>query len=213
MKVLFATKCWGGDYTKFLSGTFKRKIPRYPFTECWLFLNNAVPSKAFRGFSADKIIEVDDYAERTLNFFKLDKKDFNGGYVYSIAELVCLYLAKSFDYLCWIQGDCLMEDSVGFVGKSIKVLEKKPHISIVSPRSEVNTWHNDLGLDQFCSDQGFVVRIKEFRQPIYNYKMPTLNQYPSHGGNSFERLVGRYLRNNNKFRRILNEYYLFHPAY
>ncbi len=212
MKVLFTTKTWKEDYTKFLSGAFKRKVLNYSFSERWLMLNNEVP-KEVEFNQPYRVIEVAKHAKQTLEFFNLTKEDFKGGYWYSIAELVCLYLAKDFDYLVWVQGDCLMEDSKGFVEKAIKILENKPHISVVSPTSEVNTWHNDLNLDQFFSDQCFVVRVKEFRQPIYNYNTPKLNQFPSHGGNSFERLAARYLHNNSKFRRILNEYHLFHPAY
>ena len=213
MRTIFATKTWKGDYTKFLSGAFKRKVPKYGFVQKWLFLNNEVPKNSFNNFKEGKVFEVSKYAQKALEFFNLKKKDFRGGYKYSIAELVCLYLAKGFDYLVWVQGDCLIEETRGFVEKAIRILQDKEYVSAVSPNSEVNTWHKETGLDQFFSDQCFVVRIKEFRGQIYNYKQPKLNEFPKHGGDSFERLVARYFRNNNKFRRILNEYYLYHKAY
>ena len=209
MKVLFATKCWGGDWQKFLAGAFERKVPDYPLCEKWLLINNSVPPKV--KFKVDKTIRVEDYAERALNFFNLKESDFKGGYVYSIAELVCLYLAKDFDYLVWIQGDVMVDGK--WVKKALQILRKKHYIAVVSPSSEVNTYHDELGLDQEFSDQCFVVRVREFRQQIYNYKSPNQKNYPDYGGHSFEYKCGQYLKNNNKFRKILTCAWAHHPAY
>jgi len=222
MSILMATKCWEGDYAKFLEDAFKHKWKplNFEFEEKWLMLNNGVPKQTQKEYLkyADKAIDVKFYIPYVLSFFGLKKKDFKGGFWYSIAELTCIFLAEYFDYLFWIQGDCILKKPFRylpnkFIQKGIKILKTNPHISVVSPESEVNTWHDDSGLDQFFSDQCFLIRIKEFRQKIYNYKTPKLNEFPSHGGDSFERLCARYLRNNNKYRRILNESYLIHEAY
>lgn len=207
-RILFATKCWGADWDKFLAGALERKTDAigYPFTERWLLVNNGVPEADFK---ADRVIRVDQHDEETLEHFNLKYGDFDGGYNYSIAELVCLYLADGFDYLCWVQGDCLPERG-DWVTKGIEILENDYNISVISPGSEVNTWGE---IDQFFSDQSFLVRVKEFRKQIYNYDEPELPQYPPHGGQSFERRAARYLRNNGKGRRVLYDFTYIHPAW
>lgn len=205
-KVLFSSKCWGGDWHKFLSGAFERKWKAigHDFDDKWLLVNNSVPDNV--RFEA-KTINVAKQSKEALKYFK-----FPNANIYSVAELTALYLAKDFDYLCWVQGDCLTEGG-DWVTPAIKILKENQDISVVSPLSQVNTWHDDNGLDQMFSDQGFVVRVKEFRKPIFNYLRPILNEFPKHGGESFERRSARYLHNNNKYRKVLNEFYLHHEAY
>jgi len=215
MNVLFASKCYGGDYYHFLKDAFNKKWQscNYPFDTKWLLINNDVPSDAYCQLKAEQIIDVSKYEDIVLKYFKLKKKNFNGGYIYSIAELIAIYLAQRFNYLCWLQGDVLMNKKEDWITPAIKILEDNPNISVVAPLSELNTYHNDKGLDHFFSDHAYLIRVSEFRKKIYNYKKPELNEYPSHGGNSFERMIGRYLHNTNKYRKILNEFYTLHPAY
>jgi len=215
VSVLFATKTWEGDYNQFLKNAFKNKWKPfgYQFDAKWLLVNNGVPKETYYYLKADQKVDVSEYEDIVLKHFKLKKRDFEGGYVYSIGELTAIFLASRFDYLCWVQGDCLLKDAKGFVEKAIAILENNPHILVVSPLSEVNTWHNDKGLDHFFSDQCFFIKVSEFNKPIYHYKKPELTEYPTHGGNSFERMVGRYLHKTKKFRKILTDYYLIHEAY
>lgn len=213
--VLFATKCWTGDWKKFLGGVFekKSKLLDFNFNDKWLMLTPSVPKEAKSpSIYPCKAIDVENYEEEVKSFFKVKEEDFNGGYKYSIGELTAIYLAKDFDYLCYIQGDVMPEPG-DWITPGIKILKEKNNISVVSPLSECNTWHDRDGLDQFFSDQAFLVKVNEFRQPIYSYKTPVIGEYPPHGGDSFERLAARYLRNNNKYRMILKEYYVHHPQY
>jgi len=210
-KILFATKVWGGDFAKFLSGAFDRKWQSccYPFTHKWLFINNGVPDNA----SFDAItVKVSDYENKVLKFFNLTKDDFKGGYYYSIEELTELYLADEFDYLCHLSSDSIITPKGDWITPGIKILENEPNVSVVSPFSECNKWDRK-DYDNYFSDQGYLIRVKEFRQQIYNYRKPELPDYPPQSGETFEKRVAQYLINNNKKRRILYEFYLAHPQY
>ena len=208
---LFATKTWKGDYFHFLQSAFedKWKDCKYDFDDKWLMINNGVPKDTLKG------IEVAPLVDEVLDFFKLKRDDFkdNGydGFYYSIAELTAIYLAKDFDYLCWIQGDCRLSKPYDWVTPGIESL-KKEDISVVAPFSEVNTWHDKDGLDHFFSDQAFLIKVDEFRKPIYGIK-GYMKEYPIYGGNYFEMMVGKYLHKENKYRKIITEAYYDHEVY
>jgi len=210
--VAFATKCWAGDFHKFLAGEFDRKADscQYPFDEKWLMLNNEVPEGAFKDFKGKTIDVLKEQAE-TLEFFDLTESDFKtdkgNGYWYSIAELTAIRLAEGFDYLCWVQSDCIIEPASDWITRGIEILEENPLISIISPGSKVNTYGE---IDAECSDQAFLIRVPEFRKRIYNYTEPNQDNYPSYGGQSFEYKVGQYLKNTGQRRMILYEHNLEH---
>ena len=52
----------------------------------------------------DDFIFVSDYADETLSFFGLSKRDLGRGYYYSISELVSLYLCRT-EFLLHFSGD------------------------------------------------------------------------------------------------------------
>jgi hypothetical protein len=203
----YATKCWGGDYEKFLSGAFDRKALG-EFYDKYLIINNGVPDNVKFPM---KTYKVSESATEVLNHFDLDEGSFteNGhnGYNYSIAELTAIYKCNT-KYLCWVQGDCVTEGD--WVKRATDILEKEKQISVVSPYSEVNTYGE---LDMMFSDQAFVIRADEFNKKIYNFTTPELDNYPDYGGNSFEKMVGRYLHNTGQRRLILYENYTHHEAY
>jgi hypothetical protein len=53
-----------------------------------------------------RYIVVEDHADEALRFFQLTRDALTTGYVYSIAELVSIYLCRT-DYLLHYAGDCL----------------------------------------------------------------------------------------------------------
>lgn len=215
-KVLFVTKTWQGDYKQILSGGFDRKIRscEYPFDERWLIINNIddpIGIEAFGGI-ADRVILASDYAKKALDFFNLTEDDFKGGLVYSICELVELYLAAEFDYLCHFSSDSLMSPSGDWITPGLEILRYVTNVSVISPASEVNTWHDRNSLDQFFSDQCYLIDVKEWRKPIYS-EPGTIPEYPAHGGNDFEHMAAKYLRKTDRYRMILEDYGYAHPAY
>ena len=194
MDITFATKTYFGDWQKFLSGAFVRKIPDYPFDDCILYLNNGVPQDVeFPCKTSDVISKIDE----VLEFFKLKDLDFKGGFWYSIAELTAIYECQT-KYLCWVQSDCLTE------GDWIKPELLNDKVVAISPYSEVNTW----GDDWHFSDQSFLIEVDKFRKPIY--EACHLPDYPSYAGEFFEKMVGNYMKKNNLKRKIINEAYCHH---
>lgn len=215
-KVLFATKCYGKDYLPFLSSAFTHKYKSigYPFDGTVLMLNNGIPEDmkwaltGANGFTLD----VEPALPIVYEHFGLTDESFEGGKWYSVAELTALFYAQEegYDYLCWVQGDCLAQDD--WVEEGIEILESNPDIAVVSPWSDVNTWHDNDGLDHYMSDQAFLVRVKEFAQKdVYHYP-GTDSDYPSYGGNSFEHMVGKYLKATKRFRKILINYWCTHET-
>jgi hypothetical protein len=204
-KVVFATKCYYKDYYKFLQSYFddKWKGCKYDFDDKWLILNNGIPEGT--KFPC-KTFAVSDCEKEVLDFFKLKRDDFllNGhdGYKYSIAELTAIYLAKDFKYLCYIQSDCEMIP-YNWITQGIKELETH---SVVSPYSRVNTWGET---DHFFSDQAFLIKVAEFRKPIYSIP-GYMKEYPIYGGNYFEMMVGKYLHKTGKTRKIIKEAWYEH---
>lgn len=203
MKTVFATKYWREDWEKIEFGGLTRKMQAigYPFDNSLVVGNNGSP-KTIRLQN-----HIDTIREEVQEFFNL--KDMNN---YASGELASIYLAKEYDYLCYVQGDCITTGG-DFVTPAIKILESEPNVFVVSPSSDVNTWHNEDGYDHYMSDQAFVIRVKDFLNPKV-YAVSGLNpDYPDYGGNSFEAMVGKYLVSSKKTRKILNDFYVVHPAY
>lgn len=206
MSIAFATKTWGGDYQKFLSGAFERKIEAtsYPFDGAILVKNNGVPEDvnfSFPKFTQDAIPIL--------------------GNIYCMGERSAVIFSETFEYLCYVQGDCLTMGILGskpggsgdWITPGITILEAESDVMVVSPASDVNTWHDKDGYDHYMSDQAWLVRVKDFLNPEV-YQVEGIDpDYPSYGGNSFEHMVGKYLKKTGKKRKILNDFYILHPAY
>lgn len=219
MKVLFTTKMWEGDYKKILAGGFERKWSGclYPFTEKWLIINNidqkldAEVVKDITG--ADRVIVAEDYAAEALRFFHLSEKELGEGYHYSICELVELYLAKDFDYLCHFASDVLMANEYDWITPSILIMENAPDVITTAPNSEDSILYGSK--NHFFSDQMYLLKVSEWRKPLaFTYKSPELPEYPPRAGDAlFERRAGRYLHNIGRYRQLLPSCWYSHPAW
>ena len=210
MSVTFASKCWKNDYIKLIYGGFKRKEEAigYPFEKSIHIYNNGVPGYLANGY------HVADMDVKVLHSFGLKKKKLLGlgkGYIYAVGELSALYLCDT-EYLCYVQGDCITQGG-DWVTPGIKILEEEPDTMVVSPLSEVNTWHDENGYDHYMSDQAWLVRVKDFKDPLVYSIRGIDDDYPEYGGDSFEHKVGKYLKWSGKKRKILEEFYTQHPGY
>ncbi len=219
MKTLFTSKAWQGDYRRLLAGGFDRKhsLCKYPFDERWLLLNNIddeLDKKTVKELTgADLVVWAADHADEALDFFGLKKKDLGKAYYYSICELVELYLAKDFDYLCHFASDTLLSKPYDWITPSIKLMETDPTIITTSPNSEDSMAYGMK--NQFFSDQAYIIKVDEWRKPgVFSYLFPDLNEFPSYGGDAlFERRAARYLNNHGKYRQLLKEVWLHHNAW
>lgn len=202
MSVTFATKTWKGDIAQMLMGGFTKKWQAidYPFDSVNMVVNNGLPFEAFPG--ADETI----FAERILDAFGIDARN-----VYADGELAAVLTCHS-EYLCFVQGDVITTGG-DWVTPGIEILEREPDTWVVSPASDVNTWHDITGHDEYMSDQAFLIRTADFIDRAVYEVEGTDYDYPSYGGESFEHMVGKYLKLHHKKRCILTEFYALHPAY
>lgn len=201
MTVTFATKCWEKDWKQMLAGGFDRKVATigYKFTDKFVVINNGVPEGIkFTPFAA---VDVND--DELKEIFGLTEINH-----YASGELTAIDEAVT-EYLCYVQGDCLTEGG-DWVTPGVKVLESEPNVMVVSPGSEVNTWHDKDGYDHYMSDQAWLVRVKDFRTPDVYQVEGVDPDYPSYGGNSFEHMVGKYLKQSGRTRKILPEFWTIH---
>jgi len=203
--VTFASKCWGGDYKKFLAGAFERKRDaiEYSFSHQVLLINNGVPEDI--DFGSISTIRVNPEVSQTI--FRV-----NNANHYATGELSAIFASGFDSYLCYIQGDCITQGG-DWVTPGIAILESEPDVMVISPHSEVNTWHDKDGYDHYMSDQAWLVRVSDFLKPEVYQVEGTDPDYPSYALDSFEALVGRYLKSSGKKRKILSDFYVQHPTY
>lgn len=218
--VTFETKVWEQDWKYILLGDYLDKMIsncNYHFDEKILFINNVKEVKDVVKYAQKKISDgvidkfyiVDEYADKALEYFGIDKKSFNGGYHYSISELVSIYLCRT-DYLLHFSSDSFMIKSTqNWIFDAIEVFKKREDIIVANP-----TWNfrydevkkeSFFQLDKFYggygfSDQCYLVKIELFKKQIYNEKNSLSERYPKYGGELFEKRVDSFMRNNAFFR-------------
>lgn len=201
----------------------------YPFKSKVLFINN-VQDKELVGYHARALVEkgiltsvvfVDDHVKEALDFFGLTEDSFAGGYYYSIAELVSIYLCQT-EYLLHFSGDSILEKPFDWINKAIQKMESNTNIKVANP-----TWNrkyhealqesfeeDDLFYTGFgFSDQCYLIRVKDFKRQIYMEKNTMSERYPKYGGELFEKRVDAWMRNNNYYRITYKFGSYIHPSY
>lgn len=218
--VTFETKCWERDWKYVLDRDRMTKMisyHNYPFAERILYINNVEDVPKVAEQAEQRVAEglltsyfvVDDHADATLQFFQIDRDSFRGGYYYSIAELVSIYLART-DYVLHTASDTILSRPFDWVTPSLHVMERNDIIKAANPmwnpfldgaRLESHG-EDELFLYSFgFSDQCYLVRTRDFRQPIYNEYHPASERYPKYGGELFEKRVDSWMRNH-AYQRI-----------
>jgi hypothetical protein len=221
MSVTFETKVWERDYEIILkSGRLQNMIHRchYPFKEKKLFINNVnnlgkvqrLADKLISQSVIDGYVIVESLANEVLDFFELSKKSLGKGYYYSIAELTSIYLCTS-KYLLHFSGDSIPMRNTQhqWLRHLLQKMEANPQICVANllwNRKTSEAINESLEHDsQFCighgfSDQMYLIRAAEFKQPIYNEYNDKSNHYPEYGGELFEKRVYSWMLNHSRLR-------------
>ena len=224
--VTFDTKCYFNDWEFIIKKNRLAKMIaacNYNFTCRTLILNNFDYHTEVRPYADDliknNIIDnyylASDYEKQTLDFFDIKKESFNGGYYYSIAELVSIYLCKT-PYLLHFSSDTILQrnTAINWVDEAIEVMENQNDIIVANP-----TWdfkYNEAKSESFAedekwyygygfSDQCYLVKTDNFRKNIYNEMHALSERYPKYGGELFEKRVDSYMRNH-QLKRITSKH-------
>lgn len=212
--ITFETKIWEKDWRYILEGDYLEHIIarcNYPFKKKALAINNVANKDAVETLVKQKVKDgvidtyyfVDDYATKALNHFNITKDSFKGGYYYSIAELVSIYLCNT-EFLLHFSGDAyLAKNNSEWIKKAIPILNADNDIIVANPtwdfkfdeaKQEAINDIEDFHVSYGFSDQCYLVKTAVFKQPIYNEKHPDSERYPKYGGELFEKRVDSYLR-------------------
>jgi len=242
--VTFFTQCYEGDWEAIINrGGLKRKIENldYSFSKKILIVTN-VNNRELVEHSLIKLIEdeivdeyyfTDDYSDKVLEYFNIDKQSFNGGYWYSISPLLSIYLCES-DYMVYLTGDSLTDKSdYDWIENGIEMLKSNENVKVVNPvwnlqydaaKDDENYYisngnnlenkHIDWWYGMGFSDQCFLIPTNVFKSQIYNEQNILSDiQYPSYAGDSFEKRISSFLKNNKYYRITSNKTTYFHPRW
>jgi hypothetical protein len=240
-KITFVTQCFEGDWKKIiLEGGFEKKSNKINFKFYKKILivtnvnNRVVVEQHIQKLIKDNIIDeyyfTDDYSKEVLDNFEISTESFNGGYWYSIAPLTAIFKTDG-DYMLYLTGDTTIESkNVEWLQEGISLMELNEKIKVANPvwnhdinslvdeekvlDGEVNPSNDDWSYGRGFSDQCFLIPINTFKGKIYNETNEISNKYyPYYGGESFEKRVGAFLRNNSYYRITNKKISYLHPNY
>lgn len=221
--VTFATCCWEKDWRQILLDPEYLRVKqianhRFPFAERILIINNVLDldevkiaaAKKVEDGTLTKVIVAEEMASQVFDFFQLKKSDFipeqgaSSDWLYynALAPLTAIYMS-SCDYLLYLTGDVRLERPVSWIEKSIRRMEKVAEYRVANlvwnenfreakKESYKKEW-NFFVAKQGFSDQLFLVRTQQFRQPIYGEIRADSHHYPR--GAVWEKRVFSYLKN------------------
>ena len=217
--VTFETKCYEKDWDVLLkTNRLEAMIRRnsFEFAERVLYINNVADPDEVR-FHAEKLKErgvitryvfVDAHAGEALEFFGLDRDSFRGGYYYSIQELVGIYLCRT-EFLLHFAGDSILEQPCPWIEAGINKLDSDPRVKVVNCIPDGSTCEaaaqayeedEDFWLGYGFSDQCYLIRTGDYRQPIFQESHPASDRYPLYGGELFEKKVDSWMHNHDFLR-------------
>jgi hypothetical protein len=239
--VTFFTQCYEGDWESIiLNGGIQRKLENlnYEFTKKILIITNVnnreIVEESSKHLKENNVIDyyyfTDDYSDKVLEYFDIDKNTFNGGYWYSIAPLLSIYLCET-EYLMYLTGDSLVEQKeYDWISRGVEMMLSNPKIKSVNPiwnhdfnnaEQQENELHNnkfeknsEWWYGQGFSDQCFLIKTETFKDKIYNNHNELSDiHYPKYAGESFEKRVYAFLLNQNYYRITNKQITYFHPRW
>lgn len=231
-EVTFETKCYEKDWEILLKTDRLEKMINncnYEFKEKVLYINNVQDIKKVCSY-ADKMVDrgiltsyvaVEEYADKVLNFFEINKEDFRGGYYYSIQELTGIYLCKT-KYLLHFSGDAFIKKPFHWIDDAIERMSTSCKIKTANPvwnnkydeaRNESIDEDEEFYIGYGFSDQSYLIKAEDFKKPVYNEKNIESERYPGYGGELFEKRVDAWMRNNDFLRLTCKNGSYIHKNY
>jgi len=212
--VTLETKCWENDWEFLLKTNRIQRLAercRFEFARTTLLINNVrSPGKVCA--AAETLVKtgvisdfhlVSDYEAEALDFFGLSKSALGKGYVYSIAELVGIYLSTT-EFLLHFSGDSMPAPAPGWIDAALMRFENDDRVKVANL-----TWNDnyaeaaaeafaedvDFHIGYGFSDQMYLVRTSDFRSPsAYHEKHEMSARYPDYGGELFEKRIDSWMR-------------------
>jgi len=218
--VTFETKCYENDWEFILMGNYLRTMIErcnYRFAKRVVIINNVKDIEKVSYYASRKVKRgiideyhiAENYAKEALDFFEIDPSSFDGGYYYSIAELVGIFLCKT-KYLLHFSSDSLQENKPSaWIEKAIQLFEHRRDIIVANPTWDYRFEHaeeesfdrtDDFVIGYGFSDQCYLIETERFRKPVYNEKNEASARYPEYGGELFEKRVDSFMRNHQLLR-------------
>jgi hypothetical protein len=217
--VTLETKCWEGDWKTLLLTNHLQVLAEancFPFAERVLMINNVTDYPRVQAYAQraveigliSKFIIVKDHAEEALSFFRLTPESLGRGYVYSVAELVSIYLCPT-EFLLHFSGDSLPDQPCNWIPQALAAFESDRRVKVANltwnrryqeARAESSEETADFYLGYGFSDQCYLIQPSDFRAPIYNEHHPASQRYPAYGGELFEKKVDSWMRNHGHLR-------------
>jgi hypothetical protein len=231
MQVTLESKCWEGDWELLLKTDRVKRLAEhhcFPFAERILMINNvnnyddvcAYAQLAVEQGWLTRFVVVKDHAEEAMQFFRLSLESLGKGYVFSIAELVSIYICRT-DFLLHFAGDVFIPHPNEWLSKALDLMAADPRIKVANPtwneryweaRAESESETDDFFIGYGFSDQCYLVRTADFRAAIYNESHPASERYPAYGGELFEKRVDSWMRNHGWLRATCKRASYFHEA-
>lgn len=190
----FETKVWEGDYRVILgTSRLDRMVARnsHDFASPRVYINNAkdygrvsrlCQRKVSEGVLDDFVIVTDD-AREALEFFGLTHEELGKGYVYSISEVVGLYLCKG-EFTLHFSGDAILGQAYEWLPYALDLLNQRPAVKVVNLvcNSQYETLNQLRGLqnEDYYFGQDFQIRCIS-------------SQWMNSGSGSTPRLIRRAL--------------------
>jgi hypothetical protein len=234
MTITFETKVWENDWELVLkTSRLKDLVNRcqHDFDRRVLYINNVNNPKEVEYHAQkwidkgviDQFVHVHEHALEALDFFQLSKEKLGKGYHYSIAELVSIYLTKT-KYLLHFSSDAIPEKaiSLNWLQQGIHLLETNSEVKVFNltwnhrfheAKTESVKEDNHFFYGYGFSDQMYLVRIEDFRAPIYEEINVDSERYPKYGGELFEKRVDSWMRNHGNIRATYKQASYLHQNF
>jgi len=228
--ITFFTNCYEADWQELmLNGGIDKKINscQCEFLFTILIINN-VNNKEIVRQAANDLVEnnvitnyyfAEEFSDLVLMYFDIKIDSFEGGYWYSIAPLVAIYVCST-KYMVYLTGDVICEKSnYDWIGKGIEMLLTYNNVKVINPiwnnkhdealkeqdfyTNRYNLSNNFFDWHFGCSfsDQCFLIKTNDFIGKIYNEEDILSDAwYPKYAGNSFEKRISSYLKNKQYLR-------------